>query len=560
MKSLGDSIALRFIAAFLLLLQLPMSKVLGQRPDALFTSDTLSILFRLDSTVIDMQFADNAARWASFEQRFRQRYSHINPAAIRLDIYAGASPEGSADHNRWLGEQRGQAVRRLIRERLGRNIGHVVVHNEAARWDAFYDAVAQCNEPWRDEVLRIIDLPASQDGTRWDHRELKLRALHDGQVWPDLLHTFLAPLRSGATAIVSWQGACDTVFVRETNTLVHVPSDSLCEANNTNMARIAEQTVNRLRQVERRPAWILRSNLLLLATATPNLQAEWSLDHRDRWSVNVEGVWSWWVFSHNAYANEIMYASAEMRYWLGRRNRRHTLSGWHIGLGLGAGLYDLEWDSKGHQGEVFMGFLNLGWQHRFGKRRQWAFDAGIGIGYFHSPHRHYHGSSIFPEGYTERYDDHLMWQETKHFNWFGTPHVNLSIGYVFQPRNGAYRRAAAIHRDEMKQSFAEPVRLFEKSRLAERDSVYASWYPLSKAERKVAQKAYRDSLAHALDSAKAQARQAAIEAKATADAKADFEKARTKQAKAEAKAEARAAAIQAKALRKQAKKEKKKKE
>lgn len=123
MKSLGHSIALRFIVAFLLLLQLPMSKVLGQRQDALFTSDTLSILFRLDSTVIDMQFADNAARWASFEQRFRQRYSHINPAAIRLDIYAGASPEGAADHNRWLGEQRGQAVRRLIRERLGRNIG-----------------------------------------------------------------------------------------------------------------------------------------------------------------------------------------------------------------------------------------------------------------------------------------------------------------------------------------------------------------------------------------------------------------------------------------------------
>lgn len=362
------------------------------------------------------------------------------------------------------------------------------------------------------------------------------------------------------------------------------------------MARIAEQAVSRLNEVDRRPAVILRSNLLLLGTATPNLQAEWSLDHRDRWSVNLEGIWSWWTFSHNAYANQIIYGSAEMRYWPGRRSRHHTLAGWHIGLGVGGGYYDLEWDSKGYQGEVIMGFVNIGWQHRFGKRRQWAFDAGIGLGYFHSPYRRYHGSSIFPEGYTERYDDHLMWQETKHFNWFGTPHVNLSIGYVFQPRNGAYRRAAAIHRDEMKQSFAEPVRLFEKSRLAERDSVYASWYPLSKAERKVAQKAYKDSLAVARDSARAESRhkreayktakrkrsgrsdevkskkvkvksdkeearrakaaakQAAIEAKAAADAKADFEKAvaakekaAAKEAARQAKAAAKQAAIEAKA-------------
>ena len=407
-------------------------------------ADTLSIRFRLDSIRVDMEYAGNAKAWETFVSNYTYRYSTVSPRALRLDIYSGASPEGTAAHNRWLGENRGIAIRRLVRQRLGGGIGSIIVHNEAARWDGLYEAVAASSEPWRDEVLRIIEQPASPDENQRDHRELKLRALRGGQVWPVLLERYLAPLRSGATAVISWidcPGGRDTIVVRDTVVLVqpmYVIHDSLASPSEASATPTP---------VLRQPVWILRSNIPLLLTATPNLQAEWSLGHKDKWSVNLEGVWSWWTFCHNAHANEIMYGSAELRRWLGRRWRHHTLSGWHLGLGAGVGYGDLELNSQGYQGEVYSGYVNLGWQHRFGRRRQWSFDAGIGFGYAHVTWRRYKGSTMFPVGKEEHYDDHLMWQETSRTNWIGPVHANISIGYVFPVRDGVWKRERANRRD-----------------------------------------------------------------------------------------------------------------
>ena len=65
--------------------------------------------------------------------------------------------------------------------------------------------IAASQEPWREEVLRILDMPASEDSKTYDPREAKLRALHDGEVWSVLMDKYFPMLRSGAVAIVDWQ-------------------------------------------------------------------------------------------------------------------------------------------------------------------------------------------------------------------------------------------------------------------------------------------------------------------------------------------------------------------
>ena len=385
-------------------------------------TDTLQLRFRLDSIHIDMGYIDNAKVWRTFEENYQRYFARADSLPLRIDIYSGASPEGPAAHNIWLGESRGVALQNQIRKLLNGRETRFVIHNEGPRWDALYAAIVASDEPWRDEVLRILEQEPSKNDKQRDHREQKLRALHDGKVWPVLLDKYLAPLRSGSTAVLSFLNPRDTVYVRDTVVLAMTiyPDKKVKSAKKKERGPVVRQ-----------PAWILRTNLPLLGLGTPNIQAELSLDRRDRWSVNVEGVFSWWTFSRNAYANQIIYGSVELRRWLGDRSLHHTLDGWHIGLGIGGGYGDVEWKSKGYQAEVYSAFVNIGWQHRFGKRRQWAFDAGIGLGYAYIPYRRYEGSTRYPVGKEEEYDDHLMWQETRQLNWFGTPHVNISIGYVF---------------------------------------------------------------------------------------------------------------------------------
>lgn len=418
-------------------------------------SDTLSIRFRLDSIRVDMEFADNKRAWENFEAGFLTKYAGVDPRTLNLDIYSGASPEGNAAHNRWLGENRGIAIRRLVRQRLPGRIGSIIVHNEAARWDGLYESIARSNEPWREEALRIIELPASANESLRDHREHKLRALRGGKAWPVLLERYLAPLRSGATAILSRRAERDTIVVRDTiikEVRTILPPNIIFE-DSTGHLRRAPDSTRIFKPVVRKPVWILRTNIPLLGTGTPNLQAEWSLGHKDRWSLNVEGVWSWWTFSYNAFANEIIYGSIELRRYLGRRYRHHTLDGWHLGLGLGGGYGDLEWRSKGYQAEVFSGFINIGWQRRFGRRKQWAFDMGLGLGFAYIPWRRYDGSTIFPVGKEEEHDDHLMWQETSRTNWFSATHFNISLGYVFNQHDAAWRRERAVQRDRERNDY-----------------------------------------------------------------------------------------------------------
>lgn len=147
----------------------------AQTQTAMLTTDTLQLTFQKDSIHIDMAYDGNDSRWAAFEESFKRQHAGKSPAALRLDIYTGGAPEGTAAYNRWLGENRGQAIRRMVQQRLGRSIGTIDLHNEGARWYDLYDRVAANREPWRDEVLAIIELPASTSENRRDHREIKLR-------------------------------------------------------------------------------------------------------------------------------------------------------------------------------------------------------------------------------------------------------------------------------------------------------------------------------------------------------------------------------------------------
>lgn len=406
----------------------PLGALAQQRLDAGARSDTLEVRFKLDDISVDQGFDGNRRRIRAFRDACQSQYAGKPQNTLQLDIYAGASPEGTASHNRWLGRQRGLSIRNFLRDSLGLQVGMINIHNLGPRWTDLYNSVARSHEPWRQEVLDIIGMEPSADENSWDHREYKLRALREGTVWPELLEKYLAPLRSGGSAIVSYHperdtlyiaygvAARDTVVVRDTTVIIHdyVPKKK---------ERVpADQT----------PVWALKTNLLLLGVIAPNVEVEFPLGSNNRWSVEAELICPWWTFGRNAYAEQVLNVGVEFKYWLGKRKYHPCLDGWHIGLAAAFGYYDLEWKSEGYQGEHVNGYLNIGYQHRWGKRKRWGIDASLGLGVLYTPlQRHYLGSSVFPETHLEPYDDHLMYQNKATLLWPGASHINVSLMYFF---------------------------------------------------------------------------------------------------------------------------------
>lgn len=437
--------------------------------------DTLNIRFRLDSTRIDLNYAGNRYRVQRFLEAFSNKYDGMRPSTMRLDIYAGASPEGTAAHNEWLGRERGASIRRLIRDSLGIKVTNIQIHNQAARWDEFYDAIARSDEPWKHEVLEIIREEPSRDPNVRDHREIELRSLHGGAIWPILLEKYLSPLRSGSSAQLSidpgidpsvllqrdratscgetgWQFSGDTLWIcggnvapaqRDTVVIMqntpygmypydNYPWDNLPEGyyfDSRGYLR-TRQVKKTLVPADKTPAWAVKTNLLFWGIVAPNISVEIPLGRRNRWSLEWEYDHPWFIWSQNSHASQILNMSLELRLYLGNRDYHRWLDGWHIGLAFGGGKYDWEWKQhEGWQGEFINPYFNFGYQHRWGKH--WAIDAGMGIGVIPSRYRHYYGGSVYPDNHLEPWDVHLIWHDTGHFVYPGITHVNVSISYMF---------------------------------------------------------------------------------------------------------------------------------
>jgi hypothetical protein len=483
--------------------------------------DTLEVRFRVGQSNLDMNYADNAKRINAFVERVKSHYRQLPDKSLKLDIYGGASPEGPAELNRRLGEERGTTLKNILLERLGNFIDKVTVINQGARWGSFYRMVEESNEPWKYEVLKKLAKEPGQDEWKVDPREEKLRTMRNGKIWKTLSDKYLAPLRTSGSAVIvplteEEKRCCDTLVIRDTIIYLPDPCPQYEEP------------------IDHTPVIALKTNFVLWGLVAPNAQIEIPLGRKNRWSLEAEVFWPWFIWNHNANAHQCGNLGLELRYWLGDRMKHDLIDGWHIGLAVGAGYYDFEWKKhEGYQGEYLNIYANLGYQHRWGKRKQWAIDAGIGIGWIPTKYREYLGSSIFPVGHEEEYDDHLMWQKTTTKNFFGVTHANITLAYLIRT--------------------SKNTKVFTYSQLADAEPAPvapAVAYAATESQ-PTAQKSQKPNKAQKAD-AKA-AKKAAKLADKQAKIDAEFAK---KQAKADAKAAKEAAKKQAKEAKK-AKKAKK---
>lgn len=489
--------------------------------------DTLEVHFRVGNSNLDLNFADNKREIDQFVQYINANYANVPAQYLKLDVYSGASPEGPIEINRRLGEERGLALKQALLDRLGWLNGRIAVINQGARWGGLYKMIDESNEPWKYDVLKIIQEEPSEDTWARDEREAKLRKLDRGRVWNVLNTKYLPTLRSSGSAVIAKVvNMKDTLVIRDT--VFYIP----------------EPCAPYVEPVYQNHVWAMKTNLLMWGFITPNIQVERSLGKTNRWSIEGEFFCPWFTWSHNAHAHQFLNWGLELRYWLGNRAKHHRLDGWHIGPAVAIGYYDWEWKhSEGYQGEYLNVYCNIGYQHRFGRHKQWAIDGGIGFGYIPTKYRHYLGSSQFPVGHEEEYDDHLMWQDTGWKHIIGATHANLTIAYLFgTKKNPMVPTSRPLDPDYV----MIPSHYYEESdRDGYNDAVFDKSLRFDVPEED-AQKAEAKADKEAAKAAEA-------EAKARVKAEAEAAKLADAEAKARAKAEAKAAKEAAKAEKEAAK-------
>lgn len=137
---------------------------------------------------------------------------------------------------------------------------------------------------------------------------------------------------------------------------------------------------------EHRPLFALKTNLLYDVALTPNLEVEVPIG--ERWSVNVEYQYGWWLRPSNTRCWQVESGGVEARYWWGQRNSRKVLSGLFTGVSVSVGMYDFQLQShEGNRGEYYTAGFTGGYAAPLNRSLRLEFS--LGVGYVASDYKHY---------------------------------------------------------------------------------------------------------------------------------------------------------------------------
>ena len=400
------------------------------------------ISFPLDTINIKPDYMRNREQLGKIQASLDSVRRDTTSMLTQLTIKGYASPEGRYDHNAYLARERTASLKRFITKNFDVPNHLITTDYEPEDWSGLREFLmkpqAYRELPHRQQLLDIANSNLDPDEKE---RLMRTRYPADFQV---LLKYYLPYLRhSDYTIEYQWQKK--TYAPRQNDTVYQLP-----------VAELPDIVMDYPREKRFRPIVALKTNLLFDLALAFNVELEAQLGADSRWSIMVEDWFPWYLLRRDplgdtnkyrregekAYKNayELWAIGAELRYWLTPRCRdiRPTLTGSFVGAYCISGKYDLEWNSKGDQGE----FLSFGatYGHSWVLSRHWNLELSASAGYVRGPRRHYEG--MFD-------NTRLIWQYTSHINYIGPTKLKLSLVWLLGPKkktntgkyslNGSYR-------------------------------------------------------------------------------------------------------------------------
>ena len=352
--------------------------------------------------------------------------SRVRVTKYRLKGYA--SPEGPWDNNVRLAQGRTERLQRFMVEQWGVDKSQIETSYEPEDWQGMREYIDHHRDTYlnADAIIDIIDSDMDPDP------KLARIAKEHPYAYSKLLQECFPQLRRTDYHIdYDW---VDIVERQGRTTYDTIVTPHTLKADDT----LQPDVYTTYRPT--RPWIALKTNMLFDLLLTPNVEVELPIGRR--WSIMVEDWFPW--FLHNkgkgisigkyiapgndmkSSAYELWTMGAELRYWMPGRcpQTRPVLTGHFIGLYYANGKYDLEWDSKGDQGEF--NSVGLTYGYSWPLARHWNLEASVSAGYFWGPRRHYEG---------EFGDTHLIWKYTGRTSYVGPTKLKLSLVWLLPSLN-----------------------------------------------------------------------------------------------------------------------------
>ena len=362
--------------------------------------------FRVNSTEVERVYMDNAWALDMLDRTFQRR--DILSGIDYVVITAGASPEGNASVNERLAADRALAVKAYIMRRfpfLDRDM--IYTFSIGEDWSGLKQLVEEdYYTPDRDEVLRLLDSYRTNN-----QKKAALRSIGGGRAYSYIAQNMLPKLRGGAALTLHYKTSPQPEVVVKEKLVETVRTDTVI------MERVVEIPLPE--PLTKSYYMALKNNVIYDAMLLPNLAVEFSLPRR--WSIELEGLWSWWGPSGDRHRyHRIQAGGLEVRKWLGHPFQT-PLTGHFLGAYSYFGNWDIRLNDRGFQSPKGTLSVGLTYGYAMPVARRLNLEFALSIGYM--------GGEYYKYIYDPNHDRY-PWRSTGRLGWFGPTKAKASLVWL----------------------------------------------------------------------------------------------------------------------------------
>ena len=166
--------------------------------------------FRVNSTVIDSAYSDNAARMQEIIEFLRNIHQDSTINIVEISFCGAASPEGSDQLNRKLARGRLSALEKFIRKEVDIPDSLITRNDSYIPWDYLKSQIEDSELIYKDEVIAILEeesllVDYHHPNTHIDNRIVKLKQLDNGKVWQQMHKLFFERMRNASAVFVTYK-------------------------------------------------------------------------------------------------------------------------------------------------------------------------------------------------------------------------------------------------------------------------------------------------------------------------------------------------------------------
>lgn len=387
--------------------------------------------FRVNSTVIDSTYSDNAVRMQEiidFLHNIR-RDSTIN--IVEVSFCGAASPEGSDQLNRRLARGRLTALENLVRKEVDIPDSLITRNDSYIPWDYLKKQIEDSDIIRTDEVIAILNessllVDYHYPNLHIDSRVVKLQKLDNGKVWQQINKLFFGQMRNASVVFITYKrelpAVQEPIIVQDT--VVAEPSTEITPDTTAIVETIAPKIEEWNRKL------YLKTNALFWGMGMTNVSAE--IDLAKHWSFALPVTYSAWNYFTSTVKFRTLAVQPEFRYWFNENNQKFFI-GAHFGYAQYNVAVDGNYRYQDHDGKspALGGGISVGYRMPISKSDKWHIEFSLGAGVYSLHYDKFYNTPNTKDG--------LMIESVKKTYW-GIDQAAVSFSYSFDLKKKGGKR------------------------------------------------------------------------------------------------------------------------